>query len=344
MNKKILTISVLLLLFIGTIGVAGTNISTEKNEEKPIEKNNIGMLNSDGEKWLRGDRYIEAHGEYQDVILIGEYVWNAVELSEGSGYGSAIYEFNIWATEITVLGIEYVERGLPLFSGPDLYIFNWNAGENGEWELIKDDIGNTDNNEVVLLNFDINHKEGYIKPGDSNTYDKVRIKAYADEDWGWPVPVGGDNSFICNVGLGFKKKPTVPDLEVDKNDFDFGEVKRGSTKSGVFTLSNVGDLRSKLDWHVKSYPDWGKWKLTPNYGNNILPGNPVEVKFEVEVPMDIKSYTGSIIIVNSNYIYQTDLEEITVSLTSTKSREYTNQLLFKRIIDKFPILQQLLKL
>ena len=339
MNKKIIIISVMLLFLIGSYGAAGININTQKNEDKPIEKNNIGALDSDGEKWLKGDQYIEADGDYQDVILIGQYVWNAVQLSDGSNFGSAIYEFNIWATEITVMGIEYVERGLPFNSGPTLYIYNYNTEK---WEIIKENIADTDDNEVVLKNYDINHKDGYIKTGDSNTWDKVRLKVYAEEDWGWPIPVVGDNSYVCNMGIGYKKKPLVPDLEVDKKDFDFGEVKRGSTKSGVFQIKNVGDMKSKLNWHVKSYPDWGKWTLKPSYGNNILPDEPVEVEFEVEVPMDLQSYTGSIIIVNNED--HNDFEEITVSLISSKSREYTNQLLLKRIIDKFPLLQRLLNL
>ena len=69
----------------------------------------------------------------------------------------------------------------------------------------------------------------------------------------------GAYSEIASVGVTVH---FVPDLDCD------GSLtwtsKRGATVTGTFTVSNIGETKSNLNWKVASYPnDWGTWSFSP---------------------------------------------------------------------------------
>ena len=49
------------------------------------------------------------------------------------------------------------------------------------------------------------------------------------------------------------------------------EVKKGATVTGTFTVSNIGDAHSNLDWKVLEWPTWGTWSFAPSNGDNLKP-------------------------------------------------------------------------
>jgi hypothetical protein len=131
-----------------------------------------------------------------------------------------------------------------------------------------------------------------IAPDEPNTQFTGEVKIVNSDD---PT----DNCTIP-VSLTITTTP-IPDLDCDGN-LDFGEVNTSSTCTSSFTVENIGDPSSSLDWEIESYPDWGTWTFTPSSGNDLTPEDgPVTVEVEVVAPNIKKTdFTGEVKIVNSD--------------------------------------------
>jgi hypothetical protein len=55
-------------------------------------------------------------------------------------------------------------------------------------------------------------------------------------------------------------EPPGPDLDCT-GSLSWTSVPAGSTVTGEFTVSNIGDSGSLLNWEVAEYPGWGTWSL-----------------------------------------------------------------------------------
>jgi hypothetical protein len=89
----------------------------------------------------------------------------------------------------------------------------------------------------------------------------------------------------------------IPDL-ICHGDLTWSDVNQGSTVNGSFTLQNIGDPGSELDWRIESWPDWGVWTFSPNSGENLKPEDgTVTVNVTVVAP---KAKTRSIPIENQD--------------------------------------------
>ena len=73
----------------------------------------------------------------------------------------------------------------------------------------------------------------------------------------------------------------IPDLDCD-GDLCWYDVEPGATVTGSFTVENIGEEGSLLDWEIESYPDWGTWTFYPSYGIDLMPEDGV-VTVTVEV-------------------------------------------------------------
>jgi hypothetical protein len=93
--------------------------------------------------------------------------------------------------------------------------------------------------------------------------------------------------------------PPGPDLEC-AGSLQWKRVSPGSLQTGSFTVANIGDATSKLNWGIISYPDWGTWSFTPADGQNLTPEDgAVTVQVEVIAPSQQNThFTGEIKIVN----------------------------------------------
>jgi len=91
----------------------------------------------------------------------------------------------------------------------------------------------------------------------------------------------------------------VPDLDCS-GTLSWAGVTPGSTVTGSFTVENIGDPESLLDWEVESYPEWGTWTFEPENGENLTPeDDPITVNVEVVAPDEPETeFTGEVKIVN----------------------------------------------
>jgi len=134
-----------------------------------------------------------------------------------------------------------------------------------------------------------------------------------------------------------------PDLECS-GSLTWTKVKAGSTVTGNFTVGNVGDSGSLLNWKVDTYPTWGTWTFTPSSGTGLAAGSSVTIAVSVVAPPDKKkTFTGKIKMINSDN--SSDFCEIDVSLTTPRVRTSSFILsILERFPNAFPILRQILSL
>jgi hypothetical protein len=137
--------------------------------------------------------------------------------------------------------------------------------------------------------------------------------------------------------------PKIPDLTCN-GTLRWTKVKGGSTVTGNFTVGNIGQAGSLLDWEVSSWPTWGNWTFTPASGVGLPAGISVTVSVSVVAPKQKnKQFTGSIEVRNKNDY--TDNCTIAVSLKTPRSRTSTEPIfinLLQRFFSQFPVLHWIL--
>jgi hypothetical protein len=91
----------------------------------------------------------------------------------------------------------------------------------------------------------------------------------------------------------------VPDLDCDGIIY-LDDVEPGETVTGEFTVENVGDPESLLDWEIESHPDWGTWSFDPYWGEDLIPEDGViTIQVEIIFPEENFEPYGYVKIVNS---------------------------------------------
>ena len=105
-------------------------------------------------------------------------------------------------------------------------------------------------------------------------------------------------SFSSVVGYNSVENNQVPDLDCF-GDLYWIDAIPGATVTGSFTVENIGEPESLLNWEIESYPDWGTWTLEPDGWTGLLPGTPVLVDVEIVLPDEIEGdLMGEVLIVN----------------------------------------------
>jgi len=132
-----------------------------------------------------------------------------------------------------------------------------------------------------------------------------------------------------------------------EGSLSWNDVQGGATVEGSFTVENIGDLGTSLDWEIESYPVWGAWTFDPNGGTGLAPEDgAITVVVEVVAPEDPNmEFEGEIKIVNSEN--SADFCIIDASLVTPVSQQNSHPLFqsfLERFPDAFPILRQLLGL
>ena len=122
------------------------------------------------------------------------------------------------------------------------------------------------------------------------------------------------------------------------------DVEPGSTVTGSFTIENVGDPGSMIDWEVIVWPDWGDWTFTPASGEGLTPEDgPLTVQVSVVAPDERnEEFSGHVKIVNIDDSSDSCL--IHVSLVTPKNNAISTS--FMEFLEQhphlFPILRRLL--
>lgn len=145
---------------------------------------------------------------------------------------------------------------------------------------------------------------------------------------------------FCIKALTNAWTPTTPDLECN-GDLSWTGVGPRETAVGTFTIENIGEPLSCLDWEISDYPDWGTWEFSPPSGGNIKPeGGPFTVEVTVTAPNEKNSnFDGEIRIVNKDD--PDDFSIITVSLATPRNKMLDRQIL--NFLQNHPLLNQLLQ-
>jgi hypothetical protein len=126
-------------------------------------------------------------------------------------------------------------------------------------------------------------------------------------------------------------------------EFRWINVKPEETVKDSFTVQNIGDSGSDLDWNIIEWPQgWGDWTFNPSYGYNLTPEDgQFIVEVEVVVPSEQnQQFNGNIKIVNNENSY--DFCIISIFLSTSKNKE-TSSSLFLRFLEQFPLLNLLLQ-
>lgn len=91
-----------------------------------------------------------------------------------------------------------------------------------------------------------------------------------------------------------------PNLD-SQSSLTWTDVHVGGTVTGNFTIKNIGDPTSRLDWKVADYPhDWGNWTFTPLRGDNLKPEDGSKtIQVSVVAPTQkYQTFTGNVKVVN----------------------------------------------
>jgi hypothetical protein len=154
-----------------------------------------------------------------------------------------------------------------------------------------------------------------------------------------------DLTVIEGIIVDIMNNDAGPDLDCN-GVLSWIDIKSGDVVTGSFTVENVGELASELDWEIESHPDWGTWTFTPLNGDDLTPEDgAVTVQVSVVAPdKKNKEFNGGIKIVNREA--SGDQCYIQVSLATPRIKN-TAPLLFQfldRLFQRFPLLEYLLDL
>ncbi len=111
----------------------------------------------------------------------------------------------------------------------------------------------------------------------------------------------------------------------------------GSTATVSFTIENIGDPESLLNWEIASCPEWGNWSFSPNHGFDLTPEDgQLEIMVEIGIPAEKNAdFTGEIVIANT--FDPSDSDSVPVMVSTPKGKHS-----FGSLFDLLPMpLQQL---
>ena len=139
--------------------------------------------------------------------------------------------------------------------------------------------------------------------------------------------------------------PLYPDLDCE-GSLSWTKIKPGATVIGNFTVGNIGDPTSELDWLITEWPAWGNWTFTPLSGTGLTPEDgSVTVLVQIVAPSEKNEFNGTVKVVNAHD--PGDYEEITVylktpvDLLSAKSQSFS---LLNGFALRFPVLKNLMRM
>ena len=188
----------------------------------------------------------------------------------------------------------------------------------------------------AIVKSDANPGESYYKDG-STWYDLYDYE-FTDPSW-------DETANFCIKALVSEYNPVVPDLECE-GGLSWSSVKPGEEVTGSFTVENIGDSYSLLDWEISEWPDWGDWTFTPLSGNNLKPEDGAfTVNVEVVAPdEENEEFSGEVKIINKEN--ESDTCTIDVSLATPRNKAFNIFQPFLRFLEEhpnmFPILRHLL--
>jgi C1A family cysteine protease len=187
----------------------------------------------------------------------------------------------------------------------------------------------------VVVESNANPEESYYKDG-STWYDLY--------NYDFSNPTWDETANFCIKGLIGESIPLYPDLECE-GEIDWTKVKPGEEVTENFTIENIGEPNSLLDWEITEWPEWGNWSFSHYSGYNLKPEDgQITIDVTVTAPDEqYQNYSGEIRIENQED--PDDYEIIQVTLSTPRVRLINGFFFFsllKRVISQFPLLEEIL--
>ena len=159
-------------------------------------------------------------------------------------------------------------------------------------------------------------------------------------------PTWDHTANFCIKGFTTGGWTTVyPDLDCD-GSLSWTKVKLGDTVVGSFTVENIGEPTSQLDWIITEWPTWGDWTFTPTSDTGLTPEEgSFTVEVQVVAPSEKGQFNGTVKVVNVDD--PSDYDEIHVSMiTPVEKISLKAQMLnlLNMFIQRFPALAYLMRL
>ena len=182
----------------------------------------------------------------------------------------------------------------------------------------------------VTVRSDANPGESYYK------YGSTWVDLY---NYSFTNPTWDESANFCIKAMTGEHITLIPDIKCE-GELKWTGVKPSATVVGSFTVENIGDASSLLDWEITDYPEWGTWSFDPLKGYNLKPEDgQITVEVNIVAPSEKnEEFSGEVKIVNKEN--NDDYEIITVSLTTPRSRLYNLQFI-EQLLSHFPILYQI---
>ena len=150
---------------------------------------------------------------------------------------------------------------------------------------------------------------------------------------------------FCIKGLTNPWIPTKSNLNCEGN-INWIDTKPRTTVTSNFTVENVGEPLSSLDWEIVEWPSWGKWTFTPSQGKNLRQvSGPITVYVTVKAPADRnQNFSGVIKVVNKENNSDYELIQVSLATPSNKNLKNSQILQFLEEILQLPLVERIIKL
>jgi hypothetical protein len=182
-----------------------------------------------------------------------------------------------------------------------------------------------DGTPLTMSEYTYSRDEGWVSV--STTPDQALSVTYRyspSQDMGitnWDFTIG---NYLYYNQLEFNTT-SYPDLDCE-GSLSWTDVNAGATVQGNFTVFNIGEPLSLLNWQVVSYPTWGTWSFTPTSGTDLAQGLSTTVHVTVVVPDEKnKDFQGSIRIVNTEDPTDESVIHVTLKTPYLSTQQTSNE-------------------
>jgi len=281
-----------------------------------------------------GDTDIDA-GNFGQQTSDGGYIVTGRTGSYSTG------DHDVWLIRIETENSPPYEPSEPI---PENNSINVNIDTNISWTG-----GDPDEDTVTYdIYFGTTNPPSKIASNHTETTFELDLMDY-NTTYYWQI-VAWDYYVPCKKGpiWSFTTENTpLPDLECE-GSLSWTGVQSGDTITGSFTVENVGDNGTFLNWGIVIKPSWGEWSFDPDNGDDLETGFIQTVMVTVIAPSEKnEEFIGEIMIINVDE--PSDSCTIDVYLATPKNKPFNFNFhflswLFERCPNAFPILRQLLEL